>query len=181
MEYTFESERLGFRRWQEADKIPFAHMNADLQVMRYFPSTITREESDQLVERFESHFQEKGYGIWALELKETREFLGFIGLLTIKMDTDFHGSTEIGWRLNSPFWKKGYAMEGAKACLNYAFHTLQLPEVYSFTALLNKDSEKVMQRIGMRKVKEFNHPKLEIDHPLGRHVLYKLENVSTEL
>lgn len=177
MEYTFESERLGFRRWQEADKILFAQMNADRKVMRYFPNPLTREESDQLIAKFECHFQEKGYGIWAVELKESKKFIGFIGLLTIRMDVDFQDSTEIGWRLDYPFWKKGYAVEGAKACLNYAFHTLQLSEVYSFTAVLNKDSEKVMQRIGMSKVKEFNHPKLETDHPLRRHVLYKLENV----
>ena len=174
--YIFESERLGFRRWQESDRIPFSIMNADASVMKYFPNGLTKKASDLLLERFEKHLLEKGYGIWAVEIKKNREFIGFIGLLEINMDVDFKKSTEIGWRLDKRFWKKGYAVEGATACLEYAFNILQMNEIYSFTSLLNQPSETVMQRIGMKKVKEFDHPNVEADSPLRRHVLYKIQN-----
>lgn len=172
--YIFESERLGFRRWTDADREPFARMNADPQVMEYFPNLLTRAESDRLIERFEQHTEEKGFGIWAVERKEDRAFIGYIGLLEVGFDAGFQGAVEIGWRLDNKFWKQGYATEGAKACLEYAFRILGLTEICSFTARINRPSEAVMQRIGMEKVKEFDHPKLEEGSPLRRHVLYKI-------
>ncbi len=172
--YIFESPRLGFRTWKNSDKIPFALMNADAEVMKYFPDVLSKEESDALVDRFEKHMEEKGYGIWAVERKEDRAFIGFIGLLEVGFDADFKGVTEIGWRLDKRFWKRGYAVEGATACLKYAFEVLKLDEVYSFTAVLNAPSETVMKRIGMTMVKEFDHPKLPSGSLLKRHVLYKI-------
>lgn len=172
--YIFESERLGFRRWQESDKEPFAAMNQDQEVMQYFPDTLSKEESDLLINRFEAHTNTKGYGIWAVEQKEDRAFIGFIGLLEVNMDVEFQGKTEIGWRLDRRFWKKGFAVEGAKACLAYAFDNLGLNEVYSLTAVLNKPSETVMKRIGMVKAGEFKNPKIEDGNPLKKHVLYKI-------
>ena len=176
--YVFESERLGFRRWQASDRNAFSSMNADPTVMEYFPNVLTKEESDLLIERFEQHFVEKGYGLWAVEIKENQEFIGFIGLLEVNIDIDFKKSIEIGWRLDKKNWKKGYAVEGATACVDYAFNVLKMNEIYSFTSLLNKPSETVMKRIGMIKVKEFDHPNVEIDSPLRRHVLYKMQNTS---
>lgn len=172
--YIFESDRLGFRRWKNDDREAFARMNADPQVMEYFPNTLTQAESDKLIQRFEQHTEEKGFGIWAVERKEDGAFIGFIGLLEVGFDAGFQGAVEIGWRLDNKFWKQGYATEGAKACLDYAFRILGLTEVWSFTAAINQPSETVMQRIGMEKVKEFDHPKLEEGSPLRRHVLYKI-------
>ena len=174
-QYIFESERLGFRRWTDADKEPFARMNADPQVMEYFPKPLTREESDRLIERFEQHTEERGFGIWAVERKEDGAFIGYIGLLEVGFDAGFRDAIEIGWRLDNKFWKQGYATEGAKACLSYAFGVLGLTEICSFTAAINGPSETVMQRIGMVKVKDFDHPKLEEGSPLRRHVLYKIK------
>ncbi len=172
--YIFESDRLGFRRWKAYDREVFARMNADPQVMEYFPSTLTQTESDELIGRFEQHAAEKGYGIWAVERKEDSAFIGYIGLLKVDFDAGFQGAVEIGWRLDNKFWKRGYATEGAKACLDYAFGVLGLVEICSFTATINHPSETVMQRIGMKKAVEFDHPKLEEDSPLRRHVLYKI-------
>lgn len=140
----------------------------------YFPDTLTQAESDQLIDRFEKHTEDKGFGIWAVERKEDGAFIGFIGLLEVSFDADFEGAIEIGWRLDNKFWKRGYAAEGARACLDYAFGELGLKEIVSFTALTNKPSEMVMQRIGMKKAGEFDHPKLEDGSPLKRHVLYKI-------
>ncbi|WP_033541179.1 GNAT family N-acetyltransferase [Planococcus sp. CAU13] len=172
--YIFESQRLGFRRWKSDDRGEFARMNADPKVMEYFPATLTRTESDRLIDRFELHAEEKGFGIWAVERKEDGAFIGFIGLLEVSFDAGFQGAIEIGWRLDNKFWKRGYATEGAKATLDYAFGVLGMDEICSFTARINHPSEIVMQRIGMQKAGEFDHPKLEENSPLKRHVLYKV-------
>lgn len=173
--YIFESQRLGFRRWKEMDKAPFAAMTADPEVMRYFPKLLGNEEADRLIDRFETHMDDKGYTMWAVERKADRAFIGFIGLLEITMAIEGCGAAEIGWRLDKRFWKQGYAAEGAQACLAYAFSSLDMAEVYSFTAENNLPSETVMKRIGMIKVGEFEHPKLEAGSPLKRHVLYKID------
>ena len=174
--YLFESERLGFRRWKASDREPFAALNANPDVMEFFPKALSRTESDALVDRIEAHFEEKGYGLWAVERKEDGAFIGFIGLLDVNFDIGLENATEIGWRLDQPFWKKGYATEGAKACLAYAFDELGKKEIYSFTSTINAPSEIVMKRIGMEKVGEFEHPRVPEGSPLRKHVLYKIQN-----
>lgn len=175
-DYLFESERLGFRRWKASDREPFATLNANPDVMEFFPKTLSRAESDALVDRIEAHFEEKGYGLWAVERKEDGAFIGFIGLLDVNFDIGIEGATEIGWRLDREFWKKGYATEGAKACLAYAFDKLGKREIYSFTSTINTPSETVMKRIGMEKAEEFEHPRVPEGSPLRKHVLYKIQN-----
>ena len=175
MYYVFESERLGFRRWKEEDKVPFAFMNGSSKVMNYFPYKLTREQSDAMMVRIEEHFQSHGYGLWAVDIKETGQFIGFIGFSHPGFEADFTPCIEIGWRLDEKYWKKGYAQEGAKACLKYGNEVLGIHEVYSFTSLWNEPSYKVMERIGMTKVGEFDHPKLDEDDPLRPHVLYRIE------
>ena len=173
--YIFESQRLGFRRWKERDRIPFAAMTADPEVMRYFPKPLAKREADRLIDRFETHMVDKGYTMWAVERKEDGAFIGFIGLLEITMAIEGQGAAEIGWRLDKSFWKQGYAVEVALACLGYAFGSLGMTEVYSFTSAVNKPSETVMKRIGMTKIDDFEHPKLAGGSPLKRHVLYKID------
>ncbi|WP_211655364.1 GNAT family N-acetyltransferase [Planococcus alpniumensis] len=174
--YLFESERLGFRRWKASDRAPFAALNANPDVMEFFPKTLSRTESDALIDRIETHFEEKGYGLWAVERKEDRAFIGFIGLLDVNFDIGIEDATEIGWRLDQQFWKKGYATEGAKACLTYAFDELGKKEIYSFTSTINTPSETVIKRIGMEKAVEFEHPRVTEGSPLRKHVLYKIQN-----
>ncbi|WP_121604587.1 GNAT family N-acetyltransferase [Virgibacillus sp. Bac332] len=172
--YIFQSERLGFRRWQESDKDLFSAMNADPIVMKYFPKPLTKERSDWLIDKFEQDLAGKGYGIWAVDRLKDHQFIGFIGLADIDMPDVTSSSIEIAWRLDKQFWKKGYAVEGAKTCLDYAFQTLRMDEICAFTSTINKPSEKVMERIGMQRIKTFGHPKLEIDSPLKQHVLYQI-------
>lgn len=171
--YAFESERLGFRRWRESDREPFADMNANPDLMAFFPKPLTKRESDALIDRIERHFDRAGYGLWAAERKADGALIGFIGLLDVAFDAEFKGETEIGWRLDRPYWKQGYAVEGAKAVLAYAFGELGKQRIYSFTSLLNTPSEAVMKRIGMERMGEFGHPSIEAGHPLKRHVLYR--------
>ena len=169
-----ETERLKLRAWQESDLQPFAELNADKDVMHYFPSVLTREQSDNLADKFQQLILDHGWGFWAVELKATGQFIGFTGLNTQPEQFIFSPCVEIGWRFAKQYWHQGYATEAAKACLKFAFETLQLKEVVSFTAVHNTASEHVMQRLGMQAMFEFNHPALTQESPLSRHILYKI-------
>lgn len=172
MKYYFETLRLGFRNWRKTDAIPFARMNADPDVMQFFPARWSAEQTQEKMDSYQSEIGDKGYGLWAVEVKHAREFIGFIGFHEATFASHFTPCIEIGWRLDKRYWNFGYATEGAKGCLVRG-KVLGLKEIYSFTSALNARSERVMQKIGMIKIGEFQHPKIENDHPLKTHVLYK--------
>ena len=174
--YLFKSDRLGFRAWKTEDVDPFVDMGEDSEVMQFFPKTISRNESIDLINRIKLKFAEVGYSLFAVDELDSCSFIGFIGFSSPTYDLGFGPLVEIGWRLSKDFWNKGYATEGATACLNYGFETLGLKEIYSLTSKVNIRSERVMQKIGMKKVDEFEHPKVEEGHKLRPHVLYKIEN-----
>lgn len=173
--YIFESERLGFRLWEEKDKIPFADMNANKEVMKYFLSILSKEQSDKLIDKINTNFNKTGYGLWVVEIKETEEFIGFIGFLEATFQSEFTPCVEIGWRLDDKYWNSGYATEGAKTCLEYGFDSLGLNEVYSFTSVVNEPSINVMKKIGLSEQRTFNHPNIEEGHILRPHVLYRID------
>lgn len=174
-----ETERLILRQWQEIDLEPFAELNADPEVMRYFPAPLSREESDILVDRFKDIIAaNKDWGFWAIELKATKEFVGTVGLLYQVDRFDFSPCTEIGWRLARSFWHQGIALEAATSTLNFAFNQLHLDEVVSFTSVHNTPSEDLMKRLGMVKQGGFMHPALAADSYLAEHVLYKITKMS---
>jgi [ribosomal protein S5]-alanine N-acetyltransferase len=147
-------------------------MNQDPEVMRYFPRPNTAAETMAFITRINTFFDEYGYGLFALELKATGEFIGYTGFAKPRFESWFTPCVEIGWRLKRDAWGQGYATEAAKGCLDYGFQELGLDRVYSFTALSNTPSERIMQKIGMERVGEFDHPMIEAGHPLQRHVLY---------
>jgi RimJ/RimL family protein N-acetyltransferase len=153
-------------------------MNADPDVMRYFQKPLTREESDRFIDKSNQILTEKGFGLWAVEVKGTGRFIGYIGLAVPAFEAHFTPCTEIGWRLSKQNWGQGFATEGAEKVLTYAFQQLGLKEVVSFTSTLNTPSIKVMKRIGMQRKEDedFDHPKVEKGHRLARHVLFRLEN-----
>ena len=177
MDYTFTSERLGFRAWQKSDYKPFSELNASLVVMEYFPSTLSEAETMAMIDRINNHFENHGFGYWAVDELETKNFIGFIGFGQPRFESFFTPCVEIGWRLSQEFWSKGYATEGAKACLKYGFETLDLDKIYSLTATINQRSEGVMKKIGMKKIGEFDHPIIP-NHKLTRHVIYLIKNPS---
>lgn len=173
------TDRLILRQWKKEDLEPFAALNADPRVMEFFPKLHTREESAAFINKASSRIEEKGWGFWAACLKDTGEFIGFIGLENVYMDVPFTPAVEIGWRLAFDYWGKGYATEGAQACLQYAFEELNLDEIVAFTAVNNKRSRAVMERLCMHHnpQDDFDHPNLSPDHPLRRHVLYRLRKI----
>lgn len=172
--YVFTTERLGFRNWQKKDIDPFYRINTDNDVMEFFPKKLTREETQKMVERLQVIFDESGYTFFAVDLLETSELIGFIGMINATFEAEFTPCVEIGWRLSPSTWNKGLATEGAKGCLKYAFTQFEMNEIYSITAVINKKSERIMEKIGMKFQGEFEHPKLEENDPLRRHVFYKI-------
>ena len=173
-----ETERLLLRRWKDSDREPFAKLNANPRVMEFLPGCLTRKESDQMVDRIESNFENYGFGLFAAELKETAAFIGFIGLHTATFQAHFTPCVEIGWRIAAPYWGKGLAPEGSRAVIQFAFERLKLESLVSFTAPENVASRRLMEKLGMTHdpKDDFDHPKLPVGHRLRRHVLYRLKN-----
>lgn len=174
---TLETPRLLLRQWRDDDLAEFAALCADPQVMRHFPAPLTRLETAALMGRIRGHFNEYGFGLWALERKDSGAFIGMTGLLNVSFDVPFTPAVEIGWRLARRHWGLGFASEAAWASLRCAFSQLHLDQVVAFTSEGNLPSQKVMQAIGMQHdaLGSFDHPRLAADHPLCRHVLYRID------
>jgi len=171
-----ETERLRLREWRDEDLEPFARMNADPRVMEFFPSLLTPEETAAGMERAREHWARHGFGWWAAELKETGEFIGFLGLAVPGFEAHFTPCVEIGWRLAAEQWGRGLATEGARASLRYGFEELGMKEIVSFTTVSNVRSRRVMEKIGMTRnpADDFEHPGIAEGNPLRRHVLYRI-------
>jgi RimJ/RimL family protein N-acetyltransferase len=168
--------RLLLRRWIPADREPFARMNADPAVMNFFPSTLTKEDSDGAFDRIQAHFEEHGFGLLAVEVPGEAAFIGFIGLAVPRFHTYFTPCVEIGWRLARSYHGRGLATEGAQAVVTHAFGPLGLREIVSFTTAANLPSRRVMEKIGMTRSERdgFDHPGIPEGHAFRRHVLYRL-------
>jgi RimJ/RimL family protein N-acetyltransferase len=155
------------RQWRDEDREPFAALNADPEVMRYFPSTMSREQSDAFVDWAGGSIEERGWGLWAVEVVGGARFAGFVGLNEPIFMPD---TVEVGWRLAREHWGRGYATEAAREALRFGFD-----ELVAFTVPANMRSRRVMERLGMTHdpADDFDHPRVP-DGPLKRHVLYRL-------
>ena len=175
-EPQLETERLRLRRWKDEDRAPFAALNADPAVMEQFPAPLTGSQSDDLLDAIESGFVRHGFGLWALEVRPSGEFIGFAGLAVPGFEAAFMPAVEVGWRLALPAWGRGYATEAGRAALEFGFDRAGLEEVVSFTSADNLRSRAVMERIGMSHDPDddFDHPSIEPGDPLRRHVLYRV-------
>lgn len=176
------TERLVLRPWTAADRGPFAALNADPEVMRYFMATLTREESDAVAQRVQDAFAEQGFGFWAVEVPGVTPFGGFVGLNRPRFSAHFTPCVEVGWRLGRRFWGRGYATEAARAALAYGFDELALDEIVAFAVEGNARSRAVMERLGMTHdpADDFDHPGVPAGHPLARHVLYRIGRAGFE-
>src|SRR5579862_3811563 len=161
-----QTDRLVMRRWRDTDRDAYAAMNADPEVMRYFPATLGRAASDASIDRIEALFALQGFGLWALEVTETGEFIGFTGLNPMPEGVPGAGGMEVGWRLAVAAWGRGYATEAARAALHVGFGGLDLSEVWSMTAVTNAPSRRVMERLGMTPYREFEHPNVPLGSPV---------------
>ena len=171
----FETDRLRLRQWLPADREPFAALNADPNVMEFFAAILDRAASDAIADRCESLIAERGWGFWAAEEKESGQFIGFVGLHTPSPELPFSPCVEIGWRLATRYWNKGFATEAARGALRVGFELLKLKEIVSFTAIRNLRSRAVMEKLGMTEAPDtFEHPHLAEGHALRLHCLYRL-------
>lgn len=169
-----ETARLVLRDWKTDDLPLFMAMNKDERVMRYFPSLLSDVETESSYTRIKAEFMRNGWGLYAVELKSTGRFIGYVGLHEIGFEADFTPGVEIGWRLAADYHNQGLATEAAEAVLHLA-KAKGLTRIYSFTARQNVPSERVMQKIGMAKAGEFEHPNLPADSPLRVHLLYQID------
>jgi len=174
--------RLVLRRWRDDDREPFAALNDDPVVMEHFPGRLSRDKSDDFVDRIEAGFEERGYGLWAVEVPGEAPFIGFVGLNPATFDAPFTPALEVGWRLDRSHWGRGYATEGGRAALAFAFGELQVTEVVSFTTVRNDRSRRVMERLGLRHDPDgdFEHPALPEGHRIRPHVLYRIDRAAWE-
>lgn len=177
------SSRLLLRHWCPEDREPFASMNADPQVMEYFPATLSSDQSDLFAETIQLGLEERDYGFWAIQICDDAQgdegpFIGFVALSVPIWDAAFTPCVEIGWRLSRPHWGFGYATEAATQVLEYGFNVLRLSEVVSFTSILNSRSMAVMQRLGMTRdeTEDFNHPNIDSNDSLCRHALFRMSD-----
>jgi RimJ/RimL family protein N-acetyltransferase len=186
MAHYLTTERLLLRRWRETDRIPFREMNADPRVMEFMPELLASDASDALIGRLEDHFNHYGFGLFAVDLRHepdpAQRFVGFIGLSVPSFEAAFMPTVEIGWRLAAEHWGEGLATEAAHAVVQHAFETIGLRDLVSFTVPQNLRSRRVMEKLGMSHdpAEDFDHPRLPEDHPLRRHVLYRLSREQWE-
>ncbi len=172
--FQLETERLIIREWREVDIEPFAAMNQDSRIMEFFPFVLTPEESLAMINIFCTKRQENNTLYLPLIEKDGGSFAGLVNLAPVAFEAHFTPAHEIGWRLAYDFWGKGYATEAAKKLIEYGFSKLQLDEIVSFTAIINKRSTAVMERLGMSYEGEFDHPGLDAENQLHRHALYRI-------
>lgn len=171
------TQRLVLRQWREQDFAPFAALNADPDVMAYFPSVLDSPQSDAMASRCASLIAERGWGLWAVEEVLSHRFIGFVGLHIPKDDLPFKPCVEIAWRLAREHWGQGYAYEAAQAALEIGFRELALPEIVAFTTVANRRSRALMERLGMQQDVNgnFNHPAVADIPRLRPHVLYRFD------
>jgi len=173
-----QTDRLLMREWRDSDRAPYAELNGDPEVMRHFPSTLTAEQSGEMIDRITARWDQEHFGLWAVERTDTNTFIGFVGLMKPAWQASFTPCVEVGWRLAKQHWGHGFAPEAATAALQWGFANVDLPrdEIVSFTTVDNLSSQRVMQKIGMRRDPDgdFDHPMLP-DWVHRRHVLYRID------
>lgn len=172
--YIFTSQRLGFRTWLPEDIPDLAAINADPAVMEFFPSTQSLQQTENFINRMIKQYEEKHFCYFAVERLDTKEFIGFTGLMEPTYEADFTPCVDIGWRLAQKHWGNGFATEAAKRCLEYAFAVLELDYVVATCPQVNTPSEAVMKKIGMQKIRSFQHPLLTDNERLRECLLYRI-------
>ena len=167
--------RLLLRPWRDADRAPFAALNADAQTMAFFATPVSREASDASIDAWQAQFAQQGFSNWAVERRDSHEFIGFVGLTVPRRVLPFSPCVEIGWRLARAHWGQGYATEAARAVLRAGFAQIGLASIVSFTTLMNLPSRAVMERIGLIDAQQnFEHPGVPEGHAFRMHCLYRL-------
>ncbi len=171
--YIFTSKRLGFRNWTFNDAETLFEINNDDDVMEFFPFKPSKQDTLDFIQRMQDMQKEKGFCYFAVDIIENNEFIGFIGLCEQTYLNELGNFVDIGWRLKKSIWNQGYATEGAKACIDFGFNQIGLEKIYSVAPEINVKSELIMKKIGMQRIKTFEHSKLVDYKDLLSCVLYE--------
>jgi ribosomal-protein-alanine N-acetyltransferase len=173
---TLETARVRLRPWRDDDIEAWVAMSADPRVMEFFPSVVDRVRAEATAKRLRDRLDADGFGWWVLEINDRAPFAGVVALQDVSFEAPFTPALEVGWRLRCEYWGHGFATEGARAALAYAFDVLDRAEVVAMTATINTRSQRVMQRLGMTydPRDDFDHPMLPRGDRLERHVLYRI-------
>ena len=166
-------EQVTLRQWRDSDLEPYAAMNADAEVMRYFPSLLTHDQSEASLLRQRTLIAQRGWGLWVVNVDGA--FAGFTGLAIPSFEAPFMPCVEVGWRLRHEYWGRGIAYRAGLRALEHGFGVLKLPEIVSFTATVNAPSRRLMERLGFVHdvASDFDHPSIPQGHELRRHVFYR--------
>jgi len=176
--------RLLLRDWRSSDLAPFAELNADPVAMEHFPSTLTTEQSAEMIDAMRARWRDDGLAWWAVEDLADGSFVGAVGPMRVAIDAAFNDpaapAIEMGWRLRRQVWGRGYAVEAARAAMAWVVDEHPEEEIVSFTVVDNTKSRRVMEKLGMVHDAhgDFAHPRVPDGSPLRRHVLYRLSQSS---
>jgi RimJ/RimL family protein N-acetyltransferase len=177
------TERLVLRRWRDEDRAAYVAMNQDPAVMEFMQGLTPPDVSNGFIDKIEAHWDEHGWGLWAVEVPGVAPFVGFTGLWPATHVLGYE-SREVGWRLAREHWGRGYATEAAREALRFGFRDLGFDEIVSFTVPENRRSRAVMERIGLGYVEggDFDHPRVDaVAYPhIVRQVLYRLDRPTWE-
>ncbi len=168
--------RVLLRQWKDSDAGAWSAMNANPDVRKFFPKLLSADEAASEMSRIRAGIQQRGWGMWAIEIPNIHPFAGFVGLSVPGFEAPWMPAVEVGWRLARDAWHQGYATEGAAAALDFAFAHLQLPQVVAMSVATNTPSHRVMDRLGMVRdaAGDFDHPRVPMDWPLKRHLLHRI-------
>jgi RimJ/RimL family protein N-acetyltransferase len=172
-----ETERLVLRQWKDSDFPAFGQINMHSSVREFFYQPTTIESSIEMAKRLRDRIAKNGYGLWAVELKEGNQFLGFTGLANVFFGGKPTSWTEIAWRIDPAHWGKGYATEAARLALADGFTRIGLPEIIAYTVPHNYASRRVMEKIEMthNPSDDFDHPDVPKNHKMSRMVFYRAQ------
>lgn len=173
---ALETSRLRLRNWHDEDLEPLARMCADPEVMRYCSALMSRDDCAALMVRSRLHFVRHRFGLWALERKDSKAFIGYCGLASCSLPSPTP-ALELLWAVACDQWGQGLVHEAAQAVLDCAFGELGLPEVVACAAQINEPARQLLEGLGMRAehASSFGHPDLAPEHPLHLQVLYRLQ------
>ena len=172
-----KTTHLLLRQWREEDLEPYAKLTASKEVMKYFPQTLTVEQSNRAARKFQKLLEERGWGFWAVEERVSGQFIGYAGLHAPQTQFPFSPCIEIAWRMGQKYWENGYVLEAGEAILRAAFEIFGLEEIVYFSSVKNKKGEEVATALKMQKEEQtFHHPFVEREHPLSEHYLYRIKN-----
>jgi len=175
-EYLFTSKRLGFRNWIDSDIDKMIDISSDPDVMEFFPAIATKIQTIEFIDRMKLMYIEKGYCYFSVDQLKDDSFIGFIGICYQTYESQFTPNIDIGWRLNKKYWNNGFATEGAKKCLDYGFNKLGLNKIIATTPIINIKSIRVIEKLGMEKLTEFKHPRVQSDNKISDCVCFEISN-----